>query len=97
MENNSEIIAAIDIGTTKICAIVGQITENAFTKEYFDYYVKNMLGLTSDPDFEPEFAEKDQTLSYVDYLKTQVAFLNEVIGMIEGNRTGATNASENIQ
>ena len=39
-----------------------------------------MLGLTSDPDFEPEFAEKDQTLSYVDYLKTQVAFLNEVIG-----------------
>ena len=76
---------------------IGQINENAFSKEYFDYYVKNMLGLTSDPDFEPEFAEKDQTLSYVDYLKTQVAFLNEVIGMIEGNRTGATNASENIQ
>ena len=62
---------------------IGQINDNAFSKEYFDYYVKNILGLTSEPDFEPEFAEKEQTLSYVDYLKSQVNFLNEIIGLIE--------------
>lgn len=68
---------------------IGQINDNAFSKEYFDYYIKNILGLTSEPDFEPEFAEKEQTLSYVDYLRNQVNFLNELIGMMEDkNRLG---------
>lgn len=62
---------------------LNQINSMAYASEYFNYLVSNVLLLSADPAFDPAFADKDKTLSYADYLKNQVLFLNELIQMID--------------
>lgn len=58
---------------------INEINEYAYAKEYFDYFIENKLLISSDPNFNPDMAHLDKTMTYADYLKRQVAFLNDLI------------------
>lgn len=58
---------------------ISEINKNAFAKEYFDYFISNRLKLSDDPNFDPGFAELENTTSYKAYLNGQIAYLQELV------------------
>ena len=66
--------------------VINSINENAFAKEYFDYFVENKLLISADPNFNEDMALLKKTLSYEDYLRREIDFLNGVIEALGKNK-----------
>ena len=62
---------------------ISMIHKSAFAKEYLDYFVANRLLLSSDPEFMPEFAERENTASYKAYVQLQTNFLTDLLTTLE--------------
>lgn len=66
----------------KIYKTINSINKHAFSREYFDYFIENRLLLSDKPEFDPLFAEKENTLNYVGFLKMQIGFLQELVSTL---------------